>query len=82
MAAGRKTGGRKKGTPNKANHSVKSNILAVFDKIGGRAAMARWAKENQTEFYRLYARMAPQELTGPDGGPVKVQIDRDDAGLL
>jgi hypothetical protein len=57
-----KTGGRQKGTPNKVNATVKDNVLAVFNRLGGTAQMATWATENQTEFYRLYARLIPTEL--------------------
>ena len=56
--------------------------MAVFDKIGGREAMAKWAKENQTEFYRLYARCLPHEVTGTNGGPVEITINRKDARAL
>ena len=52
---------RPKGSPNKIGAGVKSNVIGVFDKIGGREAMAVWAKENLTEFYRLYARLIPSE---------------------
>jgi hypothetical protein len=67
MATGKKTGGRKKGTPNKVTTTVRENTLAVFDQIGGRAMMAEWAAENLTEFYRLYGRMAPSDPDAPGG---------------
>jgi hypothetical protein len=51
----------RKGIPNRIGAAVKSNVIAVFDKIGGRDGMAEWAKENPTEFYRLYARLIPTE---------------------
>jgi hypothetical protein len=53
--------GRPKGMPNKIGAAVKSNVVAVFDSIGGRDGMASWAKENLSEFYRLYARLIPTE---------------------
>jgi hypothetical protein len=43
---------------------VKDNILAVFNRLNGTAGMADWARENLTEFYRLYGRLAPTELAG------------------
>ena len=52
---------------------AKDNIAAVFTRLGGTAAMARWAKKNQSEFYRLYARLIPHEHTGPDGAPIQFQ---------
>jgi len=39
------------------------NIVAVFTRLGGTATMAEWARRNQTEFYRLYARLIPSEST-------------------
>jgi hypothetical protein len=47
--------------PNKIGAAVKSNVIGVFDKIGGRDAMAEWARENKTEFYKLYAKLIPTE---------------------
>jgi hypothetical protein len=54
------TTGNKRG-PNKIGAAVKSNVMAVFDRIGGRDKMVAWANENLTEFYRLYARLIPTE---------------------
>lgn len=67
--------GRPKGVPNKFSGLAKENIVAVFDKIGGIDAMAVWAMENQSEFYKLYARLLPVQVQGDDeGGPVVIQI--------
>lgn len=82
MATGKKTGGRVKGTPNALSSGVKSNIIGVFDKIGGRDAMAAWAQENQTEFYKLYGRLLPTEVTGEGGGALQVLISSKDAEVL
>lgn len=41
---------------------VKENLVAVFNRLGGTAAMADWAAENLTEFYKLYAKMLPRQL--------------------
>jgi len=54
---------RPKGVPNRIGAAVKSNVIAVFDKIGGRDKMAEWAQENLTQFYQLYARLIPTEVT-------------------
>lgn len=42
----------------------------AFDGIGGVEALKTWAKANQTDFYKLYGRLIPQEITGKDGGPI------------
>ena len=62
---GKKTGGRKKGTPNKITASVRDNTINVFDQIGGVAAMATWARRNRTEFYRLYGKLVPSDPSTP-----------------
>mgnify|MGYP001562928557 CR=1 FL=1 len=69
----KKAGGRQKGTANKLSSGAKANVIGVFDKIGGRDAMASWARKNPTEFYRLYGRLLPTDLTiDPDANVIKV----------
>src|ERR1039458_6257615 len=53
--------GRPPGSKNKVGRTAKENIVAVFTRLGGTAAMAEWARENLTEFYRLYGRLIPLE---------------------
>lgn len=50
------------GSKNKIGAQVKENLVAVFNRLGGTAAMAEWANENKTEYYRMYARLSPTEL--------------------
>lgn len=60
---GRRLGaGRPKGAQNLVTVTCKENIMTVFSRIGGLANMARWAKENQTEFYKLYAKLLPKQI--------------------
>ncbi len=54
----------RKGIPNKLGSTAKENIAAVFTRLGGTAEMAEWARQNQTEFYKLYARLIPVEHSG------------------
>lgn len=63
-------GGRKKGTPNKLTATVKTAMQQAFLGIGGVASFTAWARENQTEFYKLYAKLLPHEVSGPDGGEI------------
>jgi hypothetical protein len=58
-AAGR---GRKKGELNRTTVAVKEALLMAFDGIGGVSALTSWAKANQSEFYRLYAKLLPREI--------------------
>lgn len=66
--------GRKKGVPNKATASVKAALQAAFDQRGGVPALLEWAKSDPGEFYKLWAKLLPQEHSGPDGGPIPVAV--------
>ncbi len=74
MAKGFKSGGRQPGSVNKLTASAKENIAAVFVRLGGYEAMTNWAKDNPTEFYKIYARLLPMEVTGKDGEPIAVSV--------
>lgn len=74
MSKGVKTGGRKAGSKNKAGTTAKENILAVFNRLEGTTGMAKWAKDNPTQFYRIYARLIPTEVSGVDGEAISVSI--------
>lgn len=66
--------GRKPGSKNKFT-TLKAAFIAAFEEIGGSAALARWARENQGDFYRLIARLLPKEVDlGLDPGPVEYVI--------
>jgi hypothetical protein len=73
MAQGYKTGGRQKGTPNRVTSAAREAMQLAFEGIGGVDALTTWAKKNQTEFFKLYARLIPiqQEISGPEGEPVE-----------
>lgn len=67
--------GRPKGSPNKSTATVKAALQNVYTKRGGDAALLKWADENQTEFYKLWGRMLPTEVSGPDGGEIPVGVN-------
>jgi len=68
--------------PNALNRRVKENILNVFERIGGMTAMAEWAMENQTEFYRLYARLLPTEVVATVDPRNARELSDDDLVLI
>lgn len=78
MAHGIKSGGRTKGTPNKITRAFRESVQIAFGAIGGDKAFAAWARENPTEYYKIAARLIPQELrhAGGDGQPLTVEIMR------
>lgn len=69
-------GGRPKGRQNKQTVAVKQCLINAFEQIGGWQNLAAWAAENQTEFYKLWARMIPHEVTGEDGGDIKITVTK------
>lgn len=58
-----KLGGRQKGTPNKLSAKVKEGFLLAYKACGGDKAFGDWAKANQTEFYKLYSKLLPTDVT-------------------
>lgn len=53
---------RPKGSKNKAGAEVKAQILATYERLGGLQQFAAWAKEHQSDFYRMFAQLAPKEV--------------------
>jgi hypothetical protein len=58
--------GRPKGLKNKFTINAKEAFQFAFDNIGGKKQLARWAKNNQSDFYKLYAKLIPVDLTNSD----------------
>jgi hypothetical protein len=75
MPQGYKTGGRQQGTPNRITTAFKQAVQIVYDEIGGHQAFAAWARENQTDFYRIASRLIPTEITSPDNS-VTIIVER------
>jgi hypothetical protein len=69
MAAGVKTGGRQKGTPNKNTADVREMVLRALNKAGGVDYLARQARENPAPFMTLVGKVLPTQaqITGADG---------------
>jgi hypothetical protein len=68
--------GKPKGTPNKLSASVKANIAQVFENLGGVVGMTKWAKANPDEFYKIYPRLLPLEVSGEEGAGITVVIQK------
>jgi hypothetical protein len=69
-----KNAGRKKGSTNKVTASVRAALIEAFDKRGGVGALVTWAKANETEFYKLWGRLVPVEVSGEAGGAVSLTL--------
>lgn len=54
--------GRPKGSQNKASVAAKQAFQQAFDQMGGVPALMAWATENQTEFFKLFSKLIPQDV--------------------
>jgi hypothetical protein len=70
MAAGRKTGGRTKGTPNQMTRALRDMILGALDDAGGQQYLARQAEQNPTAFMTLLGKVLPTQLAGTPAQPI------------
>jgi hypothetical protein len=58
-----KTGGRRKGTPNKLNADVKAMILAALNAKGGQKYLEKQADENPMAFLTLVGKILPLQMS-------------------
>lgn len=74
-ADGSKSGGRKKGTPNKTTVALKDAIMGAFNKAGGMDYLERVAHEDPRTFCTLLGKVLPQEVkaeVGHNGLPTQI----------
>jgi hypothetical protein len=86
MAKGAKTGGRRKGTPNKVTGTLKDMILGALGDAGGQAYLVKQAQQNPAAFLTLVGKVLPLQVTGENGGAIqtvtrieRVIVDPDDS---
>ena len=76
-----KTGGRKKGTPNKTTALLKDAILEAARAAGGEGEIVGYltqqAEENPTAFMSLLGKVLPMQLAGADGKDLTVILSTD-----
>ena len=53
--------GRPLGSKNKFT-TLKNAFIETFEELGGVDNLVEWARANQTEFYRMVARLMPKEV--------------------
>lgn len=74
-SGGRRPGsGRKKGSPNKLTATVKEAFEAAFRELqsDSKANLVTWALSNQTEFYKLAAKLMPADMNVQGGIQVEI----------
>jgi hypothetical protein len=70
--------GNPAGKPKGTKHTMtvfKEAVCTVYQDIGGDRSFAAWAKKNPTDFYKIAARLIPQELTGAGGAALSITIN-------
>lgn len=77
MAAGRKTGGRAKGVPNKATKELKEMILAALEGAGGIEYLQRQADASPAAFISLLGKIVPMQVNANASGDIKVTVRRE-----
>jgi hypothetical protein len=78
VALGKKTGGRKKGTPNKTTAALKDAILIAAEEAlpGGKVGYLKWlAKNNSSAFAGLLGKVLPTTIAGDPANPVRHEVD-------
>lgn len=69
-----RTGGRKKGTPNRTTATLKDAILKAAELAGGKEGLVGYLKKQATEnpgpFMALLGKVLPLQVTGAEGAPL------------
>ena len=72
--AGKKTGGRKKGTLNKNSAKLKDAIMKAFDTVGGVSYLETVAKDDPRTFCALLGKVLPSEINAHVGGDIEIVV--------
>jgi len=62
-----KTGGRRKGTPNKSNAALKEMILGALADVGGQKYLAEQARKGPQSFMTLVGRVLHMTVAAGEG---------------
>jgi len=54
--------------------NVREQFQHAFELIGGIPRLATWAHANPDKFYALYSKLIPAQVTGADGGALKIEL--------
>jgi len=77
--------GRPKGSVNRSTAIAKSVIEGVVDRLGGTERLYQWAKsdpDNEKAFWvTIFPKLLPLQVTGENGGALKVIIGNADSEL-
>ena len=82
MATRPKSGGRRRGTPNRLTTDLREMVLAALDKAGGQEYLVRQANENPKSFLALLGRLLPLQVGGHDSGPMVIKWEDSPSPLI
>jgi len=71
MAKGKKTGGRKKGTPNRLTGDLRQMILGALADAGGHEYLARQAEKTPSAFLALVGKLISAQSSSKDARPIE-----------
>lgn len=54
--------------------NVRLQFQHAFEIIGGIPRLAHWAHANPDKFYQIYSKLIPAQVTGADGGAIKIEL--------
>lgn len=77
MAKGRKTGGRKAGTPNKVTRELREMIENALHASGGEKYLQKAAKEEPAAFLSLLGKCLPKDVRLSGGLKLQVNLVSD-----
>jgi hypothetical protein len=66
--------GRPHGIPNRTTVSVKAALEAAFQGLGGVPALIAWGQQEPSEFYRLWGKLLPRNVTIEGGAQLGIVI--------
>jgi hypothetical protein len=76
MAKGKKTGGRKPGSPNKVPAALKDMILQALANVGGTEYLQTQAATNPNAFMQLVGKVLPLQIKEGGAEPVVPTVVR------
>lgn len=67
--------GRPKGAVNKTTADVRTALEEAFEKRGGVPALVQWAEASPDEFYKLWGKLLPKDVTlSGSGEPIRIIV--------
>jgi hypothetical protein len=54
--------------------NVREQFVHAFELIGGIPRLATWGHQNPDKFFALYSKLIPAQVTGSDGGAIKIEL--------